>query len=202
MKYLIIIILIVSVTLAAYMSLGNIPDIAQNNSHFTREEENANAVHKVLIPENDLKYVNEKSGYQIIFPENWKGNFVITEYENGEVCIGFYGKSKTGRMAYKQNLGRDGLDLGWIVTKKPKDGSKLIGKLGEVNGTEYFLTSPRGGAYVPELEAIITNSNNERKLAKYHIDENEINLAKQDLNKAVAMQNDLYNIIIRFERKR
>ncbi len=166
MKYLIIVTVIISLTLAACTSSGNKTDSAQNDSHFTGEAGNINDVRRVLIPENDLIYVNEKSGYQIIFPENWKENFVITEYENGEVCIGFYGKSKTGRMAYKQSLGRDGLDLGWIVTKKTKDGSKLIGKLGEVNGTEYFLTSPRGGAYVSELEAIITNSNNERKLAK------------------------------------
>lgn len=157
---------------------------------------------RVIIPEKELVYKNYKAGYQIIFPENWKGNYVITEYSPGEVCIGFYGESKTGRMAFRHNLGRDGLDLGWIVSEKPKnpdEGCLVLGKIGEVNGVEYFITTPRGGTYIPMLSAIADPDSAEREIARYEIDETELILAEHDSEIAIPMRDDLYDLNIEFE---
>ena len=157
---------------------------------------------RVIIPEAELVYKNYEAGYQITFPQNWQGNYVITEYSPGEVCIGFYGKSKTGRIAFKHNLERDGLDLGWIVSEKPKnpdEGCLVLGKIGEVNGVEYFITTPRGGTYIPMLSAIADPDSAEREIAKYEIDETELILAEHDSEIAIPMRDDLYALNIKFE---
>lgn len=157
---------------------------------------------RVIIPEKELVYKNYEAGYQITFPQNWQGNYVITEYSPGEVCIGFYGESKTGRIAFKHNLERDGLDLGWIVSEKPKnpdEGCLVLGKIGEVNGVEYFITTPRGGTYIPMLSAIADPDSAEREIARYEIDETELILAEHDSEIAIPMRDDLYDLNIEFE---
>lgn len=148
---------------------------------------------RVIIPEKELVYKNEEAGYQITFPENWRGYYVITEYSPEEVCIGFYGKSKTGRIAYK-HWDRDGLDLGWIVTHEPTtdEGSLTVDKLGKVHGVSYFLTSPRGGPRLPDLEAILRLDNTTRQLTRYEVDATEEELVAQDIEKALPMRDDLY----------
>ena len=148
---------------------------------------------RVIIPENELVYKNEEAGYQITFPENWRGYYVITEYSPEEVCVGFYGKSKTGRIAYK-HWDRDGLDLGWIVTHEPTpdEGSLTIAKLGKAHGVSYFLTSPRGGPCLPDLEAILRPDSTTRQLARYEVDATEEELVAQDTEKALPMRDDLY----------
>lgn len=156
------------------------------------KKENHNETPQVMIPENELIYKNEKAGYQIAFPENWRGYYVITEYSPGEVCIGFYGESKTSQIACKHSLGRDGLDMAWVVDEKPAEGSLILYELGEVDGVEYFLTTPRGGAYLPDLEAISNPDSTARELAKYEVDETELDLAEKDLEKAIQMRDDLY----------
>ena len=153
---------------------------------------------KVLIPEEDLVYINDSAGYQIAFPESWRGYYVITEYSPDEVSIGFYGKSKTGKIAY-EHYGMDGLEIGCIVSEIPVEGRNLIDKIGEINGVDYFLTSATGGTYLPTLEEVISSDNNSiKEFINYEIDETELMLVAQDLEKAIPMRDDLYDMRITF----
>ena len=111
----------------------------------------------------------------------------------------FYGKSKTGQIAYKHSLGRDGLDIGWVVKKIPEEGSRLLESLGKSNGIEIFLTTARGGTYLPELEEMLNSNSTSRQLVEYDINDEELNLIKQDLETAKQMWDDFYNVNFKFE---
>ena len=143
----------------------------------------------VIIPEEELVYKNEIAGYQITFPENWRGYYVVTEYSTGNVCVGFYGKSKTGQIAYKHH-GYDGLNLFWITTNPGSDGYSY--KLGEINGVEYSC-SKEGGLYIGDLGGISEQHDTYLDLARYEVDEVEIELAAQDWEIAKPMRDDVEN---------
>lgn len=149
----------------------------------------------VLIPEQELVYRNEAAGYQLTFPENWRGYYVITEYGSEEVCIGFYGKSKTGQIYFKQNWGQDGLDLFWIKNEPCPECP--IKKIGEANGVEYFFIE-HGGSFIGILSAISYPDRTDRELAKYEIDETELELAAQDWEKAKSMYEEIDDVVKSF----
>lgn len=148
----------------------------------------------IIIPNDELTYTNELAGYKITFPDNWKNRYIITEYNPGEVCVGFYGESETGQSAYKDSLGRYGLDLGWIVDHAhiPSEGSRVVGKIAEIDNVEYFITTPRGGAYLPQLAVTMNDSDNT-------FDENEKQLASEDGKKAIIMSDDWYGMNFKVE---
>ncbi|MBR1970921.1 MAG: hypothetical protein IKA17_11275 [Clostridia bacterium] len=183
-RYIVIFIFLTAVYLISSIIVSN----KTNKQEINNAENYINPC--VLIANNDeCSYTNEKGGYEIIFPEEWKGKYIITEYSSGEVCIGFYGKSETSRKSYLKSLGRYGLDLGWIVDGEhiPIDGSCTIGEITEIDGVQYFLTTARGGSYIPEL-AITANANDNT------VSENEKYLALQDSKEAVKMRDDLYDM--------
>ena len=170
------------------------------NLNSTENNQNAeDKINRIIISEDELIYKNEIMRYKITFPDNWKGKYIITEYQSGDVCVGFYGKSKTGQIAYKHSLGRDGLDIGWVVKKIPEEGSQLLGSLGKINGIEFFLTTARGGTYLPELEAMLNSNSESRQLVEYDVNEEELNLIKQDLEVARQIWDDFYNVNFKFE---
>lgn len=157
----------------------------------TDDIEKKEVLKRTVFPDNSI-YENKEAGYRIIFPEYWSGNYVISEYGAGKVCIGFYGESKTGQIAYKHSLNRYGLDMCWIMKRVPLEGCLLWGEIGEVNGEKYFITSPIGGTYLPELQEVLNKDSISRKTANYVIDENELNLINNDIKKAIPMRDDLY----------
>jgi len=150
---------------------------------------------RVLIPDQELVYRNEAAGYQIAFPETWRGYYVITEYGSEEVCIGFYGKSKTGQIAFKHITGHDGLDLFWINNESCPDCP--INEIGEVNGVEYFFIE-HGGSFIGCLVSISIPDSTERQLARYEVDEIELELSAQDWEKAKSMYDTIEDVLKTF----
>jgi len=148
----------------------------------------------VMIPKQELVYRNETLGYQITFSENWRGHYLVTEYSSGNVCIGFYGKSKTGRMGEKDITGRDGLDMFYIETKQSNpDVSVYQYKIGEVNGIEYFYRRGYSSILFDILEPDGWRKDYvDREL--YEIDEEELRLVEQDAERFMQIvQEDLWN---------
>ena len=155
---------------------------------------------RVLIPEQELVYRNEEAGYQITFPESWRGCYVVTEYSPGFVVVGFYGKSKTGRIANKYSTTgarRDGLDMFYIETKGPNpDITYYQKKIGEVNGVEYFFRFQ----YSYALSDVLDPDGWERGYYGkfYEIDEEELALVAQDEEKAQQMKKDIDDVLKTF----
>lgn len=162
---------------------------------------------RVIIPENDLVYINDKAGYRIVFPDNWKGNYIITEYSPNEVCIGFYGKSRTGQIGIRRHVNRQGLDIGWVLLKDLDEGvyvntseylivmKNFKGK----DGKEFSVIPALGGPKVGILDLIANGDEVLTKAADYEIDENELKLAEQDFPIALEMKKDWQEHRINFE---
>lgn len=167
----------------------------------TREKDNqkeSKEITNVIFPK-ECTYQNVQAGYTIKFPEHWGGNYVVTEYGPNKVCIGFFGESKTGQILYKERFGHYGLDMCWIVTEVSEEGCLLWCELGEINGEKYFITSPLGGTYLPELSEILKEDSVTRRMASYVVDEVELQLAVKDNNIATQMRTDLDEMNIKFE---
>ena len=156
------------------------------------------AITNILIPEQELVYRNRVAGYQITFPEKWRGYYVVTEYNNGDICVGFYGKSKTGQMGEKHQYDHYGLDMFWISTPKLKDIDMALQqrKIGEINGVEYFYG--QWGTPAPTLSNILKSDGLTKEFIEneygYQLDEEELLLVKRDNEILVQIiQEDLWN---------
>jgi len=148
---------------------------------------------RVLIPEQELVYRNEEAGYQITFPESWRGYYVVTEYSPANVVVGFYGKSKTGQSGDKLTGSQQyGVDMFRIETKGPDpDVTHYQKKIGEVNGIEYFFRY----FYSHILSDILDPNGWQREYygKHYEIDEAELALVAQDEEKMLQMRQDADN---------
>jgi hypothetical protein len=155
------------------------------------------SITRVLIPEHDLVYRNEIAGYQITFPEHWRGYYIVTEYSSGDVCVGFYGKSKTGQISSKHDNGRDGIDMFWIVTELPPEVEGIKDIIGKINGVEY-LYGRWGGISSPILTDVLDPNHwmreyIERELG-YKFDETELELVAEDRARLIKIiQEDLWH---------
>ena len=157
------------------------------------DEKPADVPVKVLFPNEDLVYKNEIAGYQFTFPESWRGHYVITEHSSGEASIGFYGESKTGRISQ----GGNGLSMFQII-KSTIHWDGVVGKIGEINGTEYFHAQ-RGGFPIGILYEISIPAWGARETLPFEVDETELALAAQDWEKAKEMYGDIDDILKTFK---
>ena len=157
----------------------------------------SNKSSKLLIQEEELIYRNEIAGYQITFPENWRGYYAIGEFSDGEVYINFYGKSKTGQIGHNEDNIRTGLGLFQITTTTTSQMEGVIGKIGEVNGTEYYYAQ-WGGSPTGILYEIQDPERGVRELLPFEIDETELELAAKDWEKVTEMKEDIDTILKTF----
>ena len=192
-KYFVVIVLAVLLSSCTSMKDNNI-DVHTDSLETPEIYE----ITKVLIPEQDLIYRNEAAGYQLTFPENWQGHYVIAEYNGGTICmIGFYGKSKTGQLSFKDVTGHVGLELFWIGDKPCSECSiRKERKIGEVNGVSYFYVAHGGRNSIGILHGI--SRPNEAQYASYEVDGTELELAAQDWEKANIMCDEIDDVLESF----
>jgi hypothetical protein len=142
---------------------------------------------RVWIPESKLTYKSKAGGWQITFPEHWRGWLVVTEYNGGDAVIGFYGKSHTGQNGTRDHWGRVGLDLFWIVTEPVPDMGTF--KIGEANGVDYFFMQFHAPASV--LKEVLDPDDSWRGYAERELgfvfDEEELALVAIDNEKFIRM---------------
>lgn len=174
------------------MTANNIPESPTPSQTQTPEPA---VIARVLIPEQDIVYRNEIAGYQITFPEHWRGYYVVTEYREGTAIIGFYGNSYTGQNGDRHHTKRDGLDMFWIVTNPHPDMGAI--KIGEINGVEYFYARP-GGIPSPVLVHVLDPDDWWREFAErelgYKFDKEELALVAEDKEKFIQiLHEDLWN---------
>jgi len=133
-------------------------------------------------PDNSLVYINSKCGYQLTFPESWRGYYVIDEINNDIVRINFFGKSKTGTISLKP-YGFDGLPMFMIIKESAlEENLDSVRKIGTVNGINYYFATGTG-SYLGGLYEIADTQSAARQTADYEVDEIELDLAKKDWEK-------------------
>lgn len=154
----------------------------------------------IQTPNNDLVYKNLDQGYQLTFPENWRGWYLIDKPDNNFIRVKFYGRSKTGTIAAKEYFG-GGLPMFLIMSEvgieenEPLDSVRKIGTIKAVN--YYFATGT--GSDVGVLFSIANKESAARQTAKYEVDETELELAAQDWAKVQQMQKDIEGILHTFK---
>jgi len=189
-----LLIIIISVMLLSSCASLYSTEIANENMQQTSEP---SEITRVLKPEYDLVYRNYIAGYQLTFPESWLGWLVITEYSNGDIVIGFYGRSRTSQIAHKSSNRRYGIDMFMIIADPPYG----IGgghKIGEISGVEYFFG--RWGGMPSNILSLILEPDGWARefygeLWEFEFDETELALVAQDNEKLVRIiQEDLWNV--------
>lgn len=149
--------------------------------------------------ETNLVYQNTKHGYQIVFPESWRGYYIISELDDGIISVNFYGKSKTGSISLKSN-GINGLPMFFIANESQIRSDEMIDsktKLGTVKGLDYYFFTGTSSS-VGSLFDIAKVDSAVRQTAPYDVDEKELLLAKNDWDKVSNMFNELDGILKTF----
>lgn len=148
-------------------------------------------------PTNGIVFQNEKDGYQLTFPETWQGWYRLDVREDS-VGVWFLGKSQTG----KKHVGDDkyeGIPMFTIIQERGynlKDYDNII-YIGKVKGVNYFYGTGTSNNF-DVLQEIANGKKPERWYRDYEIDEKEIQLAKQDLEKVNRMKEEINSILASF----
>lgn len=177
--------------------------IVPNKSNEQTSEEPVSA-ENIPSPGNDdisLIYKNMKLGYQLEFPNDWKGWYLIDEFDNGLIRIKFYGKSKTGTIAAKEYFG-DGLPMFYILPENVLEQNKLldsIKKIGSVNGVNFFFATGTGFD-LGLLYSISISDSFAIDNANYEVDEKELKLAAEDWSKAQQMYSQIDSVLETFRK--
>ena len=155
----------------------------------------SNGIARVLIPEQELIYKNEAEGYQITFPESWRGFYMVTEQRYGDVCIGFYGKSKTGQMTLETGTENEFYPFHLFNITKRGDVEGVVSKIGTIDSTEYFLLIAPSNMEILR-DASDPDNSNRTGVIQHGID--ELELVAQDWEKAQEMCADIDTVVKTF----
>ena len=137
---------------------------------------------KVVTPKI-LTCKNAVYGYQLTFPEAWRGFYETEETEDGSLFVYFSGKSKTSKHARSQG---DMLMFMIVSDAYVQDGNvDVVQKAGEASGTElYWATTTDMPA---ELLFNVAHGVGIMVDVPFRLDEDEIAAAKTDFSRWVVM---------------
>ena len=151
-------ILLATATFLILIACSKNTDLSDNQSissaSLISETTNSKRSFQDVYPESDAIrlqggiYVNERLGFQITFPDNWKNYYFIEEKVDDEsgltyIQINFYGKSKHGKYATSHYLDdkiiyTNGIPMFWIMQTDSVN-STLMGYVGQ---KAFYLAMP------------------------------------------------------------
>ncbi len=147
----------------------------------------------------ELVYVNYDEGYQITFPETWRGWYSVDIPEAGICRVKFVGKSKTGSIASVDYF-NGGLPLFYIISQRIYENDSYwdnVTEIGQING-QCFYYATGTGADITALLSIADKHSAIRQTADYPVDAIELDLAARDWDKVNLMHQDINDILATF----
>jgi hypothetical protein len=143
-----------------------------------------------IEPEQGIVYRNEKLGFELTFPESWRGWYVINEMNENVIEVAFYGKSKTSTVEFFDKFDIRGRHMFFVGNETFADEPFLdsVEEIGKVDAVKFYYGT-RTDCAVCVLSDVETFSE----------DEKEIALAKADLEKAMQMLDDVNDILKTFK---
>jgi len=187
-----------------YIRPGAIPDQdknTQDNSNteldiFPDTEEkvqnNGNTESDTILVQT-IVYKNEKLGFELAFPESWRGWYVINEIRENAVEVAFYGKSKTSTVEFLEEDGKPGLHMFFVANEAFIEESPFldgIEEIGTVGAMKFYYATTTDWPLGVLFDGGMSSDTN---------DETETLLIISDFEKAMQMTDEVGDIILTFK---